>query len=280
MEVKGFREVPQGESPMQRIALVRLIPSERIYRFDSTGLELREGDRVMVDWRTGLRLGVVVREPNKNPPLSCIQPLGKVIRLATSQDVEQQERIRQREREVTRSCLEKIKEFHLEMELVDVEFIQDGNKFVLYFTADGRIDFRALVKNLASEFHCRIEMRQIGARNRAKMRGGVGHCGRELCCCSVLSEFEPVTVKMAKDQGMSLDPSKISGVCGRLMCCLAYEHEAYCELKKGLPRCGKKVRTGYGVGKVKKQNILHKTLLVELEDGREIEVRADEISAP
>jgi cell fate regulator YaaT (PSP1 superfamily) len=166
----------------------------------------------------------------------------------------------------------------LAMNLVKVEHIPNINKFICYFTAEGRIDFRNLVKKLASDFHARVEMKQIGARNRAKMVGGIGRCGRELCCSSFRQDFDPITVRMAKDQGLSLDPTKISGVCGRLMCCLAYEHETYCACKKNLPKFGKKVVTELATGKVTKQDILKQKVWIRPEDGgKEVEVSLNDI---
>jgi len=262
---------------MKRFAGIRFRRSGKISDYDARNLDLEIGDKVMVDWENGLKMGTVIKLRERESSISSLKPHQRVIRKATEADLDYESRKAHKEKEVYQACLKKIEEMKLVMKLVEVEHIPNLNKFICYFTADERVDFRNLVKILAFDFHSRVEMKQIGARNRAKMVGGIGRCGRELCCCSFIQDFEPITVKMAKDQGLALDPTKISGVCGRLMCCLIYEHKTYCKYKKNLPRCGKKLVTEYGTGKVIKQDILRQTVLIKLDSGKEIEVSSHDI---
>ncbi|HEX7373033.1 MAG TPA: stage 0 sporulation family protein [Thermodesulfobacteriota bacterium] len=248
----------------------------RIYDHDSTGFTLKERDIVVVETERGPELGFVVRMPLERDPKN-FKTLKKVLRLADQQDMEQGQRNLIREREAKKVCLAKIQEYKLPMKLIGVESFLDGSKIIFYFVSEGRIDFRALVKDLAGAFKTRIEMRQVGVRNEAKMIGGLGTCGREFCCCSFLKEFEPVSVKMAKEQNLALNPQKISGACGRLMCCLAYEVDTYSEMKKDLPKVGKRVVTPQGPGKVVQQNVMNQTVKVALDDGKETEVGFEEI---
>ena len=201
-----------------------------------------------------------------------------MIRLANDNDGQQYKDCRAREGEARRFCQERIEERNLPMILVDVERFFDGSKIIFYFYADGRVDFRELVKDLVKKLHTRVELRQIGVRNKAKMIGGVGPCGRELCCATFLKEFHSVSVKMAKEQNLSLNPTKISGVCGRLMCCLKYEYTDYVEMKKGMPKVGKRIITPEGEGKVVRQNVMEQRVAVALDDGREIEFGASDLS--
>jgi cell fate regulator YaaT (PSP1 superfamily) len=261
---------------MQRIVGIMFKKFCRISDFDAEELDLRVGDKVMVEADRGLKLGTVIREPRVVDSGVYRKEYSKVVRKASEEDIEQDRINCEKEQKVFQTCLEKISEYQLPMKLVNVECLQDGTKIIFYFTAAARVDFRTLVKDLAAQFRTRIDMKQIGARNEARILGGIGMCGRELCCTSFLKDFEPVTVKMAKNQVMALDPAKISGVCGRLMCCFAYEHETYEELKKNMPKVGKKVQTEFGTGKIKKQNILEKLLTVVLEDGTEVEVKVGE----
>jgi cell fate regulator YaaT (PSP1 superfamily) len=249
----------------------------RIYDYDSTGFSLKERDIVVVDTERGPEIGFVARTPLERDPKYFTKTLKKVLRLADQQDMEQGRHNLIREREAKKVCLAKIQEHKLPMKLIGVESFLDGSKIIFYFVSEGRVDFRALVKDLASAFKTRIEMRQVGVRNEAKMIGGLGTCGREFCCCSFLKEFEPVSVKMAKEQNLALNPQKISGACGRLMCCLAYEVDTYSELKKDLPKVGKRVITPQGSGKVMQQSIINQKLKVTLDDGKEVEVGFDEI---
>jgi cell fate regulator YaaT (PSP1 superfamily) len=201
-----------------------------------------------------------------------------VFRLANDNDRQQYKDCLAREEEAQRFCQERIEERNLPMILVDVERFFDGSKIIFYFYADGRVDFRELVKDLVKKLHTRVELRQIGVRNKAKMIGGVGPCGRELCCATFLKEFHSVSVKMAKEQNLSLNPTKISGVCGRLMCCLKYEYTDYMEMKKGMPKVGKRIITPEGEGKVVRQNVMEQRVAVALDDGREIEFAASDLS--
>ena len=249
----------------------------RIYDYDSTEFSLKERDIVMVEADRGPELGFVVRMPMERGPAYFPKPLKKIIRLADEKDMERGQRNLYQEREAKRICLSKIQEYNLSMKLIGVESFFDGSKILFNFVSEGRVDFRALVKDLASAFKTRIEMRQVGVRNEAKMIGGIGNCGREFCCCSFLKDFEPVSVKMAKEQNLTLNPQKISGACGRLMCCLAYEIDTYTEMKKDLPKVGKRVVTPQGPGKVVQQNIIHRKVRVALDDGKEIEAGLEEI---
>ena len=249
----------------------------RIYSADTGHFVLRKGDKVLISTDQGAVFGQVCDTPKK-----CCQDLPdgslkKIMRLATQKDVEKFEKNCNLERNVYAFCYERIKERNLPMSLVSVERLFDGSKIMIYFTADGRVDFRELVKDLVQKFHMRVEMRQIGVRHEAKMVGGLGSCGRQLCCTSFLNNFDPVSIKMAKAQNLSLNPSKISGMCGRLMCCLNYEHAYYENAKKNLPKIGKKVSTNQGRGKVIRQNVLKRTLTINLESGEEIEVPFEEM---
>ena len=263
---------------MKRIVEIRFRRSGIINDYDARDLDLAIGDTVMVEWEDGLKMGTVIKLKELDSSIPSLKPFKRVIRKTTEADLDYESRRAHKEKELYQACQLKIKEIGLPMKLVEVENIPNINKFICYFTAEGRIDFRNLVKSLASDFHARVEMKQIGARNRAKMAGGIGRCGRELCCSSFLQDFEPITVRMAKDQGLSLDPTKISGVCGRLMCCLFYEHKTYCEYKKNLPKCGKKVVTEFATGKVTKQDILRQKVFIKLDNSvKEIEVSLNEI---
>jgi cell fate regulator YaaT (PSP1 superfamily) len=244
----------------------------KIYDFDATGFDLKERNIVMVETEHGPDLGFVARMPLERDPSRFPKPLKKIIRLADEKDMEEGQRNLYREREAKRLCLAKIQEQNLPMKLIGVDSFLDGSKIIFYFFSEGRVDFRGLVKDLAGAFKTRIEMRQVGVRNEAKMIGGLGSCGREFCCCAFLRDFEPVSVKMAKEQNLALNPQKISGACGRLMCCLAYEMDTYSEMKKDLPKVGKTVVTASGPGKVVQQNIINQKIRVVLEDSREIEV--------
>ena len=238
---------------------VRFKHAGRIYYFDPGEMELAQDTAVIVETVRGAGYGIVAipnREANIN---SLHQPIRKVLRVATPADEAQEVSNRNREEEARATCQEKIKEHGLEMHLVDVELAFDLSKIIFYFTADGRVDFRELVKDLAATFRMRIELRQIGVRDEAKALNGIGICGRGICCATFLDEFQPVSIKMAKDQGLSLNPTKISGLCGRLMCCLKYEESTYNELNKNMPGVGDLVRTPDGDGEVLHVNILRQS---------------------
>ncbi|MCL2576655.1 MAG: stage 0 sporulation family protein [Defluviitaleaceae bacterium] len=244
---------------------VRFKDAGKVYYFDPhdfTEEELTLGSPVIVETGRGAEYGIVALEKRDVSARDITQPIRKVLRLATEQDTEQEESNRQREEDARATCAKKIKEHGLDMHLVNVELTFDLSKIVFFFTADGRVDFRELVKDLASTFRMRIELRQIGVRDEAKMLNGIGICGRTLCCATFLDEFQPVSIKSAKDQGLSLNPTKISGVCGKLMCCLKYEEETYAELMKGMPGIGDLVRTPAGDGDVLNINILRQTAKV------------------
>jgi cell fate regulator YaaT (PSP1 superfamily) len=201
----------------------------------------------------------------------------KIFRLANEADLEQYQKIQEKEKEAFAYCLERIRERNLVMKLVKVEWFFDGSKVIFFFTADGRIDFRELVKDLVHRFHTRIEMRQIGVRNEAKMLGGLGHCGQGVCCSTFLPDFATVSVKMAKEQNLPLNPTKISGLCGRLMCCLTYEYETYLELKKDFPKCGKIIQCSLGPVKVLRQNVMEGTVVVETQEKEEKTLKIEEL---
>lgn len=267
---------------MTRIIGVRFRPAGKIYYFAPGKFHIKKGQQVIVETARGVEFGNVVIGPKEVEDEKITQPLKSVIRLATNEDRRIEERNREKEKEAFQICLEKIRKHKLEMKLIDAEYTFDNNKVLFYFTADGRIDFRELVKDLAAVFRTRIELRQIGVRDETKLRGGIGICGRELCCHTFLSEFAPVSIKMAKEQNLSLNPSKISGVCGRLMCCLTNEQETYEKLNSRLPSTGDTVTTPDGLkGEVQSLSVLRQLVkvVVTLEnDEKEIrEYKASEL---
>ena len=268
---------------MKTIIGVRFRQAGKIYYFDPGKHEnIKRGTHVIVETAKGVEYGTVVLPPTQMPEEKIVAPLKGIIRVATKADEESESKNREKEKDAFAICLEKISKHGLEMKLIAAEYTFDKNKLLFYFTADGRIDFRELVKDLASVFRTRIELRQIGVRDETKLRGGIGICGRALCCHSYLSEFAPVSIKMAKEQNLSLNPTKISGVCGRLMCCLKNEEEAYEELNSHLPNVGSRVKTLDGLsGEVQSVSVLKQKVkvIVNLEDD-EKEVReysADEL---
>ena len=267
---------------MIKVIGVRFRTAGKIYFFAPGELDIKLGDNVIVETARGVEFGRVVSGPKEVSEEEVVQPLKSVIRVANEQDVKTQEENKEKEKEAFEICLEKIKKHGLEMKLIDAEYTFDNNKVLFYFTADGRIDFRELVKDLAAVFRTRIELRQIGVRDETKIRGGIGICGRTLCCSTYLSEFAAVSIKMAKEQNLSLNPTKISGVCGRLMCCLTNEEEIYEELNSQLPSVGDNVTTNDGLtGTVHSLSILRKLVkvVVNLEnDEKEIrEYHADDL---
>jgi len=252
---------------MKNIVGVRFKRLGKIYFFNPKGLRVNKGDFVIVETVQGQEYGevLIANRPVDNDKV--LEPLKEVVRIATDADKKQYEECKKKEKEAFDICLKKIKEHKLEMTLTDVEYKFDNSKILFYFTADGRIDFRELVKDLAAIYKTRIELRQIGVRDEVKRIGGNGVCGRELCCCSFLRDFETVSIKMAKEQNMSLNPSKISGNCGRLMCCLKYEQEVYEEKLKRLPNIGAIVKTVDGVGEVENVETLKEQIRVKIKDG-------------
>jgi cell fate regulator YaaT (PSP1 superfamily) len=257
---------------MSKIIRVRFCPHGKVYNFDSGHFVLSQGDRVIVETEQGVAFGTVVSPPQPRSPKLMIHPLKPVYRLATPEDIEQAKLLEIKEEEAFKFCQDCIQKRELPMHLVRVESLFDGSKMVFYFTAAKRVDFRELVRDLVQQFRTRIELRQIGVRHQAKMIGGLGNCGRPFCCSSFLQDFAPVSVRMAKEQNLSLNPSKISGCCGRLMCCLTYEFQTYMDLKAGLPKVGKVISWPEGEGKIIRQNVINQTLIVEMADGREVEV--------
>ena len=267
---------------MTRVIGVRFRPAGKIYFFSPGKYDVKTGDKVIVETARGVEFGSVVLGLKEVEDDKITQPWKSVIRIATQDDIRKEEKNREKEKEAFNICLEKIRKHGLEMKLIDAEYTFDNNKVLFYFTADGRIDFRELVKDLASVFRTRIELRQIGVRDETKIRGGIGICGRPLCCHTYLTEFAPVSIKMAKEQNLSLNPSKISGVCGRLMCCLTNEEETYEELNSRLPSGGDHVTTPDGLkGDVQSVNVLRQLVkvIVTLEnDEKEIrEYKAREL---
>lgn len=266
---------------MTKVIGVRFRNVGKIYYFSPQDLEIKAGEHVIVETARGVEYGSVVLPPREVSDEKVVQPLKEVIRIATPQDDKKEEANRKREKEAFQICLKKIREHNLEMKLIDVEYTFDNNKILFYFTADGRIDFRELVKDLAAIFKTRIELRQIGVRDETKILGGIGICGRPLCCHTYLSEFVPVSIKMAKEQNLSLNPTKISGVCGRLMCCLKNEEETYEYLNSRLPNVGDYVTTDDGLkGEVSSVNVLRQLVkvLVEVNDEKELrEYQADQL---
>ena len=259
---------------MTRVIGVRFRTAGKIYYFDPLKLPVKKGDHVIVETARGVEYGTVVCDPKDVEDDKVIQPLKPVLRIATERDDEQEMNNRAKEKEAFKICLEKIRKHELEMKLIDAEYTFDNNKVLFYFTADGRIDFRELVKDLASVFKTRIELRQIGVRDETKIVGGIGICGRALCCHTYLSEFIPVSIKMAKEQNLSLNPTKISGVCGRLMCCLKNEEETYEELNRRLPNVGDYVTTDDGLkGEVSSVNVLRQLVKVLIEENDEKELK-------
>lgn len=259
---------------MTKIVGIRFRSAGKIYYFDPVDFELETAMHVIVETARGIEMGTVLIPPKEVEDDKVVQPLKPVIRIATDEDEKNVEKNKDREREAFKICKEKIIKHGLEMKLVDAEYTFDNNKLLFYFTADGRIDFRELVKDLAAVFRTRIELRQIGVRDETKLMGGLGICGRELCCKSYLSDFVPVSIKMAKEQNLSLNPTKISGVCGRLMCCLKNEQETYEYLNSRMPNVGDIVVSKEGIsGEVKSLNVLRQYVKVLVENGDEKEIR-------
>ena len=258
---------------MVKVVGVRFKKAGKTYYFDPGEMYIDVNLNVVVETARGVEFGQVVVSNRDVPDEDIVAPLKKVIRVATEEDSQHDEENHKREIDAFNICLQKIKDHKLEMKLIDVEYTFDNNKVLFYFTADGRVDFRELVKDLASVFRTRIELRQIGVRDESKMMGGIGICGRVLCCNSFLGEFQPVSIKMAKEQGLSLNPTKISGTCGRLMCCLKYEQEAYEEILRRVPKVGAIVDTPEGQGMVMEVTLLKEIVKVKLDVGNDPDLR-------
>ncbi len=249
---------------MTKVAGVRFKKAGKVYFFDPAGIKVNKGMNVIVETARGLEFGTLSEDIKEVDPKEIVAPLKKIIRIADEKDVLQHKENLDKKQHDLALCQEKIDKHKLDMKLVDVEHTFDNSKIIFYFTADGRVDFRELVKDLAGIFKMRIELRQIGVRDEAKLVGGIGTCGKALCCHSWLPEFEPVSIKMAKVQNLSLNPTKISGICGRLMCCLKFENDVYCELRRGMPDVGERVKTIDGMGVVVESNILESKIKVRL----------------
>ncbi len=258
---------------MTTVIGIRFRTAGKIYYFNPSDQEFKRGEHVIVETARGVEYGTVVMPNAEVEDDKIIQPLKPILRRATEEDAKTEKKNREKEKEAFKICLEKIKKHNLEMKLIDAEYTFDNNKVLFYFTADGRIDFRELVKDLAAVFKTRIELRQIGVRDETKILGGIGICGRALCCHTYLPDFVPVSIKMAKEQNLSLNPTKISGICGRLMCCLKNEEDTYEELNKKLPNVGDFVTTDDGFkGEVSSVNVLRQLVkvIIEVDDEKEI----------
>lgn len=253
-----------------KVVGVRFKKAGKVYYFDPGDIALTQGEYVVVETTRGIEFGEIVVGPREVPDDEVVAPLKLVLRKATPEDEQQVRANRDKEKKAFEIALEKISHHQLPMKLIGVEQTFDANKIIFYFTADGRIDFRELVKDLAAVFRTRIELRQIGVRDEAKMVGGLGCCGRELCCASWLADFAPVSIRMAKEQNLSLNPTKISGICGRLMCCLKYENDVYEEARAEYPEVGTQVLSPEGEGKIININIFRKTVGVELQESKAI----------
>jgi cell fate regulator YaaT (PSP1 superfamily) len=266
----------QPEQP--KIVAISLQRTGHLYSFLSAGLALKRGDRVIVESDIGTRIGTVEIEPHDPAQTLDLSQLKRIVRLAGQQDAELEQDILSREVDAERLCAERIRQRELPMKLVTVDYNLEGRKAVFYFSADNRVDFRELVRDLAQVLRVRVEMKQIGHRDETKVIGAIGPCGRELCCSSWLRDFDSVTVKMARDQGLALNPSRLAGMCGRLKCCLRYEYASYLELRRALPNIGKHVESVKGYGKVLRQNILKQTVLIQLEeDGGVVEATLEDL---
>ena len=270
----------EGAPSLPKIVAVSLQQTGHLYNFLAGDRELRRGERVLVESEAGARVGTVEIEPHEPAQTIDLSALRPIIRVASDHDFHLEQENISREANARRLCIERIRERRVQMKLVSADYTFDGRKVTFYFVAEGRVDFRDLVRDLANTLRVRVEMKQIGARDETKVTGGIGPCGRELCCSSWLRDFEAVTVKMAREQGLALNPSRLAGMCGRLKCCLRYEYATYVELKRALPNLGKRVQCVKGDGKVVRQNILKQTVLIQREeDGGVVEVTLEDLVA-
>ena len=270
----------EGAPSLPKIVAVSLQQTGHLYNFLAGDRMLRRGERVLVESEAGARVGTVEIEPHEPAQTIDLSQLRPIIRIASDNDFYLEQENLAREANARRMCVERIRERRIQMKLVSADYTFDGRKVTFYFVAEGRVDFRDLVRDLANTLRVRVEMKQIGARDETKVTGGLGPCGRELCCSSWLRDFEAVTVKMAREQGLALNPSRLAGMCGRLKCCLRYEYATYVELKRALPNLGKRVQCVKGDGKVVRQNILKQTVLIQREeDGGVVEVTLEDLVA-
>ncbi len=268
----------EGSQPTAKIVAISLQQAGHLYNFLAGDQTLRRGERVLVESENGARVGTVEIEPHEAAQTIDLSALRPIIRIAAESDFHAERETLSREAHARRLCVERIREARIQMKLVSADYTLDGRKVVFYFVAEGRVDFRDLVRDLANTLRVRVEMKQIGARDETKVTGGIGPCGRELCCSSWLRDFEAVTVKMAREQGLALNPSRLAGMCGRLKCCLRYEYASYVELKRALPNVGKRVQCVKGDGRVVRQNTLKQTVLVQRdEDGGVVEVTLEDL---
>jgi len=257
---------------------VRFKRTGKIYYFDPSGIEIKVGDCIVVETARGLELGEVVIAPEKIPAGEVNKPLKSVVRQASAEDKERADRLKQKEGETLAECVKLVERLKLPMKLILTEYNLDGSRLTVFFSAEGRVDFCELVRELSHNLKVRVEMCQVGPRDEAKLLGGFGRCGLPLCCASFLSEFTPVSIKMAKEQNLPLNPMKISGLCGRLLCCLGYEFEQYRSMKEKMPREGQRISTAKGMANVVSGNPLEGTVLVELESGARVELSLDEVT--
>jgi len=270
----------EGAPALPKIVAVSLQQTGHLYNFLAGERPLRRGERVLVESEAGARVGTVEIEPHEPAQTIDLSQLRPIIRIASDNDFHLEQENLSREAYARRLCVERIRERRIQMKLVNADYTFDGRKVTFYFVAEGRVDFRDIVRDLANTLRVRVEMKQIGARDETKVTGGLGPCGRELCCSSWLRDFEAVTVKMAREQGLALNPSRLAGMCGRLKCCLRYEYATYVELKRALPNLGKRVQCVKGDGKVVRQNILKQTVLIQREeDGGVVEVTLEDLVA-
>jgi cell fate regulator YaaT (PSP1 superfamily) len=270
----------EGAPSLPKIVAISLQQTGHLYNFLAGDRPLRRGERVLVESEAGARVGTVEVEPHEPAQTIDLSQLRPIIRIASDHDFYLEQENLSREANARRMCIERIRERRIQMKLVSADYTFDGRKVTFYFVAEGRVDFRDLVRDLANTLRVRVEMKQIGARDETKVTGGLGPCGRELCCSSWLRDFEAVTVKMAREQGLALNPSRLAGMCGRLKCCLRYEYATYVELKRALPNLGKRVQCVKGDGKVVRQNILKQTVLIQREeDGGVVEVTLEDLVA-
>ena len=258
---------------MTEVVSVKFKDTGKAYFFSPAGKTVKVGDKVVVETQNGNELGVIAEANHTVPDEDLVLPLKKMLRVATDKDIKRVEENKKKAEDALKICEELVIQHELDMKLVEVEYSFDGSKIVFFFTSDGRVDFRELVKDLAARFHTRIELRQIGVRDEAKMLGGLGICGQPYCCKRFLNDFEPVSIKMAKEQGLSLNPTKISGSCGRLMCCLKYEEDAYSHLASITPRVGSTVKTPDGLGTVTDVNLVTGNLYVKLHDSEAMPIK-------
>ena len=271
----------EGSRPLPKIVAVSLQQAGHLYNFLAGERTLRRGERVLVESEAGARVGTVEIEPHEPAHSIDLSALRPIIRIASDSDFHAERETLSREAHARRLCLERIREGRIQMKLVSADYTFDAHKVVFYFVAEGRVDFRDLVRDLGNTLRVRVEMKQIGARDETKVTGGIGPCGRELCCSSWLRDFEAVTVKMAREQGLALNPSRLAGMCGRLKCCLRYEYASYVELKRALPNVGKRVQCVKGDGRVVRQNTLKQTVLIQRdEDGGVVEVTLEDLVTP